>query len=892
MRSVTLLLVILTTIFFMVWLLPRPIALQDINILPLWTHIVAEFFAISVSFLVFAIGWHSYGSERSINVTILACGFLAIGMLDLAHALSFKDMPNFVTPSGREKCLNFWLVARFIFAVLMLLVAKQSWQKVASPYQQYQILGISLVIIGLIYYLGLYHQSYWPRTFIEGQGLTLFKIGAVSLISILTMLAAIFFYRDARLNPSTQIYDATRLFAATAITLLSEMSFILYSDVSDIFNLIGHVYKIIAYIFIYKSLFVSNVHERFEKLQQAKNQIAAGKEILQTIIDNIPARIFWKDRQFKYLGANKLFLQDVGLRHRDEIIGADDFKLFLPVHAELYRKDDREIIETGIPKLNFEEPINTAGDKTTWLLTSKVPMFDGNGNIIGVLGTYIDLTERKQVEQELNQYRSHLEQLVAERTAELLKAKEAAEAANIAKSRFIATMSHELRTPLNAILGFSELMSRDETASVAQRETLNIINRSGAHLLSMINGILDISKIEAGRFEVTIEAFDLINLLQDIGEIVGVNALKSQLSFRLETAPDLPHYVKTDCGKLRQVLINLLGNAIKFTEQGGVILRANVRPLPAVTMMMLNIEVADSGAGIPQNKQDDLFKPFVQLSQADAEQKGTGLGLAISKSMIELMGGRISVNSVLGVGSTFKIELPVVIAANDDISVEEDWNPVKGLAPHQPVLRLLVVDDNADNRLLLTKILSEVGFQVYEAGNGQEAINLFEVYQPHLIWMDMRMPVMDGYEATAKIRQLRGGNQVKIIAITASAFIEQHDDIIAAGCDAVLHKPFHAPELFAALMSCLNVKFIYRDIPAVKTAPKQEITVEKLGNLPVELLQQLHEAALNLDMEETDMIIAQIRKIAPKIADGLEELAGHYKFDQIIQLTEQAVKVD
>lgn len=494
--------------------------------------------------------------------------------------------------------------------------------------------------------------------------------------------------------------------------------------------------------------------------------------------------------------------------------------------------------------------------------------------------------KRKQAEAELKRHHDHLEQLVEERTAALSIAKEAAEAANIAKSTFIATMSHELRTPLNAILGFSELMSRDTTTTAEQKDTLTIIKRSGAHLLSMINDVLDISKIEAGRLELDIQAFDLIGLLQDIGDMIRVRATDKQLSFRLEIAADIAQYIKADSGKLRQVLINLLGNAIKFTQQGEVILRAYTQPLPTMAMITLSIEVTDSGVGVAEDKQEELFKPFVQLVQENSDTKGTGLGLAISKSLVELMGGCISVTSILGLGSTFKIELPVAIASIDNVSVEEEWHPVKCIAPDQPPWRLLVVDDNADNRLLLTTLLTEVGFQVREAENGQQAVKTFEQWQPHLIWMDMRMPVMNGYEATEKIRQLAGGNAVKIIALTASAFKEQHGRIINAGCDAVLHKPFQAQEIFAGLTKHLEVKFIYQDTPALVSSPIRETTVEMLIKLPSELRRQLHEAALNLDTEETDRMIAQIRALAPEVADGLQELAQCYQFDRIIHLTE------
>ncbi len=491
-----------------------------------------------------------------------------------------------------------------------------------------------------------------------------------------------------------------------------------------------------------------------------------------------------------------------------------------------------------------------------------------------------EVNNRKQIAstlsktiEDLNQHQEILEQTVHE----LSIAKNAAEKANIAKSTFIATMSHELRTPLNAILGFSELMSLDESATEKQKETLNIINSSGAHLLTMINNVLDISKIEAGRLELDNQVFDLVQLLNDVGVMINVRATKKQLNFHSEISPNIAQFISADRGKLRQILINLLGNAIKFTENGTVTLCAKIDD------SILTIEVIDSGVGIPIDKQQELFKPFVQVTQANRDTQGTGLGLAISKSLVNLMGGKISVSSEFGQGSTFKVELPIKLANFDEITAEETNQIVKHLADNQSQWRLLVVDDNADNRLLLVSVLSSVGFDIREAENGQEAISEFETWQPHLIWMDMRMPIMDGYEATAKIRQRVNGDKVKIIALTASAFIEQHQRILDSGCDAILHKPFHIAEIFSVLTKYLGVQFSYQD-SSFESLSLIDITKEMLSDLPLELRHALHEAALQLDTEETESVIAQIK--SPKIANGLNALVKNFQFEKIILLTD------
>jgi PAS domain S-box-containing protein len=634
-------------------------------------------------------------------------------------------------------------------------------------------------------------------------------------------------------------------------------------------------------------LLATHFYRMLDAIEEGKKAQFENTAKLRAIFETLHDLIWLKNAEGVYLACNPMFERFFGAKE-SEIVGKTDYDFVDSELADFFRAHDDKVMDAN-KTVVIEEWITFADDGRRALLeTLKTPMRDAQGHLIGVLGLGRDITQRKQAEEELKKHRDHLENLVAERTTDLLIAKEAAEAANIAKSTFIATMSHELRTPLNAVLGFSELMSHDESATEAQKETLRIINRSGAHLLSMINDVLDISKIEAGRLDVDIQAFDVIKLLNEIGEMINVRAVAKQLSFSVNLAANIQRFVKSDSGKLRQVLINLLGNAIKFTKEGDVRLQAHTEPFTSIDTMLLVIEVIDSGFGIPADKLDELFKPFVQLVQENADVKGTGLGLAISKSLIELMGGQISVNSVVGEGSTFKIELPVALASLADIAAEENYRAVKSLAPNQPDWRLLVVDDSADNRLLLCTMLISMGLHVREAENGLEAIEIFQQWEPHLIWMDMRMPMMDGYDATKKIRQLANGDKVKIIALTASAFIEQHREIIEVGCDAVLHKPFHIPEIFAALSKHLGVKFIYQDAPVTASSPTPKITADMMATLPLTLREKLHEATMTLDTEEIDTVIVQIRTIEPEIADSLDALAKGYQFDQIIQLLETA----
>ncbi|MGK7896994.1 MAG: PAS domain S-box protein, partial [Xenococcus sp. (in: cyanobacteria)] len=471
---------------------------------------------------------------------------------------------------------------------------------------------------------------------------------------------------------------------------------------------------------------------------------------------------------------------------------------------------------------------------------------------------------------------------------ELYNAKEAAESANRAKSEFLASMSHELRTPLNAILGFTQVMNRDSSLGNEQKQNLGIINRSGEHLLELINDILEMSKIEAGRTTINENSFDIYRLLDSLEEMLRLKADAKGLQLIFERTTDVPQYIKTDEGKLRQVLINLVGNAIKFTAEGGVTLRGKT-----IDNSHLLFEIEDTGPGIDADEIDKLFEAFGQTETGRKSQQGTGLGLPISQKFVQLMGGNIRVSSILGQGTMFAFDIGISLAEARDVQTNKPTRKVIGLAPDQPEYRILAVDDRLESRLLLVKILTNLGFSVREAANGQEAIAQWESWSPHLIWMDMRMPVMDGYEATKQIKATMKGQATVIIALTASAFEEERTVVLSAGCDDFMRKPFREEILYEKMAEHLGVKYMYEEenlgaqgfVPSPQAGAEAEQSLAVyLSQMDTEWIDQLHQAAIECSDDLILELSEQIPEENAQLAITLQDLANNFLFDQIIDL--------
>jgi PAS domain S-box-containing protein len=654
---------------------------------------------------------------------------------------------------------------------------------------------------------------------------------------------------------------------------------------------------------------------------QAEEALQASEAELQVMFAAMTDTVIVFDAEGRYLKyipnqslAYKPRVQRIGKTVHD-ILPKETADLYIDaIRRTLYLQEQpSDLGDCGQKSINVEYYLPIQGKKT-WFSAS-VSVLSQNT----VLWVARDISDRKAAE------------------AALAQAKEAAEAANRAKSQFLSHMSHEFRTPLSVILGYTQLLTRSGSFNSKQQEYLDTISRSGEHLLALINDVLEMSKIEADKIALNEKDFNLHHLLDGLQQMFQFRATSKGLEFIVERSPDLPECIRTDESKLRQVLVNLIGNAIKFTSSGSVTLRVrrgngewgvgsreegqrdketrgqgdkgniSFSPTPLVTPsptpsltpypLPLQFAVEDTGVGIAPEELDRLFDPFVQAEAGRTSQEGTGLGLPISRKFVQLMGGNITVESRLGEGTCFRFHIQVESTQADVIPPSTISRQVIGLAAGQPTYRILIVEDKPSNRQLLVELLKPVGFDVREAQNGREAIAIWQSWQPHLIWMDLRMPVMDGYAATKQIKS--APDAPIIIVLTGSAFEEERQIAVATGCDDFIRKPFRAEVIFEKMTEYLGVRYVYQEVAgrmkneAMNSSLIPHPTLREglrptsLQVMSPEWIEQLHQAALCVNAKLLHQLIEQIPPVHAPLAKAIAHLVDNFQFEEIVALTKQ-----
>lgn len=586
----------------------------------------------------------------------------------------------------------------------------------------------------------------------------------------------------------------------------------------------------------------------------------------QKTLDTAATAIYTVDTDLRITSVNDAFTEITGYT-TDEVVGQPCNLLqgdLCLKHCGLFDP------QRAAPIYRQECEITAKSGQRLTIIKNADLIYNERGQVTGGIESFIDVTA-------------------------LIIARREAEAASQAKGEFLANMSHELRTPLNAILGFVQLMQRSASFPTEHRQSLQIISQSGENLLELINDILDMSKIEAGRITLDPTNFDLHATLENILSLLNVRAEKKGLKVTLQRTPDVPQFIKTDERKLRQVLINLLGNAVKFTHQGSITVRVATQGAPdyagkeEAATYQLHFEVQDTGVGIAPEEFGTLFDAFTQAESGKQLQEGTGLGLPISRKFVRMMGGDLTVQSQPGQGSNFMFDIQAEPGEEERVAAKQHPRQVAGLLPGQPEYRILVVDDREENRILMRKLLEEVGFAVQEAANGQEAIEVHTHWHPHLIFMDMRMPVMDGYEATRRIKATLQGQATAIVALTASALEENRTVSLSVGCDDFVRKPFHDADIYDTLVRHLNVRYIYADQDQTakqrETASSEEaLTPQMLAALPAAWLAQLRDAAARARGDLVLELAAHIEAEHAPVATALTQFVDEFQFDRIIAL--------